>query len=1471
MTILQTWPEHQNPTRRDRVASAPYNFVPLPEKIIPAVDSIGNLPDHNKYYRDRLSGYFDVTLTTRSPLYIRGLLPAKDLSRQEELKDKPEFFYTRNEHTPVIPGSSLRGMLRSILEIASYSKMQWVSEKQLFFRTVDNTAIGKYYRARMGDHVETGFLTRRGDKYYIKVCSMARVRRSEIGNPIYSGTRPNEIPRWQGQPRQYAPVWVRIRTGTANRPNIVEDLSYQKRDGMVQGRLVITGNMSRKRKEFVFLLPAASAEEIPVSDEIISRFHDDDQLTQWQEEAFPANQPTPGYRERDGMLGNAPAAPGEPIFFLRENGKLTFIGRARMFRLPYTRSPFDLVDQSLHSAGHIDYAEALFGFVRTPLELKELGANAPRQGEKGRAYAGRVTVTDAVLQPDQESIWLAGDFNKEITPKILATPKPTAFQHYLTQQQPDDPRRLDHYDSRPPESDETTIRGHKLYWHQGLGNDQGLPLEDIHDAIKEPAKVGPGDTQHTRFKPLKPGVQFTFRVYFENLSERELGALCWTLHPNGEQSRRYCHHLGMGKPLGMGAVELHAHLHIIDRPLRYNTLFTGSGDNWQLGEVSTVEDLATREILERRTRPFEEHLLDELNPEPACGRLADMLRIAMLLKLLEWPGYRADEDGPTYLENQRPPRPNTRYMKIQPYNEYRERPVLPNPRRFDESYFKGKSRPKVPRAVILTALKVEYEAVRTHLSNIREEVYKGTVYERGVFFPGNGNQSWDVGIAQIGAGNVGAAFETERAIDYLKPDIILFIGVTSGIKDVKIGDVVVATKVYEYELDRASNTFRTKSDVGQSSYRLIQRAQAEARKTNWLQRIEEPFPTTPDVFVGPIAAGEKLIASTHFAIGEFLQRTYGDSLALEMEGSGFLAAISTNEQAQTLVIRGISDLIDHPRSNVQNSQEIAARHASAFAFEILSKMDLPQELLLWRSLVSLISSQKQSIPLRVLEKITQLFISSLLGTEPGESVLPTDWTSFFWTKLNIKPLFKDILLPPQIPIIFYTAPLFDEGDAKVFRELMQKIAPQTQLALLCLFIETTKHVNEALQILENTLRNAYANDIVPLLYKDFLEIVEATDPQEAFRQFFLSRINLNIASPFNTSGPTPDSMFFGREHELRTISTHARNASYALIGGRRIGKTSILNRLGHILPKAGFHAFYHECSITATQAELVQAVTFNSTWFPNPPVPQPTSFMEVLQALPNDKPLVILLDEADKLIAPDQAAGYPFIRTLRALANSGRCQFVFSGEHSLRDELTNPKSPFYNFANEMLIGRLDPHAVRELIIQPMNNLGIKLIDEEDIVDRIWEFTSGHPNVVQLLCRRLVDRLNEQGTRRVTLADVEAVTSDPEFQETDFLQTYWEAATPLEKIITLVLSQQVGIYGLQEIHQLVCEQLPIQPPIKETREALDQLVGLRSLLARSQAGYTFAVKAFPRVLNNRVTVKDLLSEFIEEYSGVERDQ
>jgi nucleoside phosphorylase len=242
------------------------------------------------------------------------------------------------------------------------------------------------------------------------------------------------------------------------------------------------------------------------------------------------------------------------------------------------------------------------------------------------------------------------------------------------------------------------------------------------------------------------------------------------------------------------------------------------------------------------------------------------------------------------------------------------------------------------RAVILTALSVECEAVRKHLTDLREETHPcGTIYQQGKFTANN--LDWNVAIAEIGAGNLGAAQEAERAINYFNPHVILFVGVAGGIKDVKLGDVVASTKIYGYESGKAEKTtFKTRPEVGLSAFALEQRAKVEARKEDWLKRLPSPPCHTPQVFVGPIAAGEKVVASNQSEVFQFLQLQYGDAIAVEMEGFGFLKAAHSNQQVSALVIRGISDLINNKtEADKEGYQKIAAGHASAFAFEVLAK------------------------------------------------------------------------------------------------------------------------------------------------------------------------------------------------------------------------------------------------------------------------------------------------------------------------------------------------------------------------------------------------------------------------------------------------------------------------------------------------------------------------------------------------------
>jgi nucleoside phosphorylase len=245
------------------------------------------------------------------------------------------------------------------------------------------------------------------------------------------------------------------------------------------------------------------------------------------------------------------------------------------------------------------------------------------------------------------------------------------------------------------------------------------------------------------------------------------------------------------------------------------------------------------------------------------------------------------------------------------------------------------------RAVILTALKVEYLAVRRYLTNLQEIIHtQGTVYERGTFESDGG--VWDIGIVEIGAGNAGAALEAERAIAHFKPNVILFVGVAGGIKDVKLGDVVASTKIYGYESGKVEQVFKPRPEIGLSAYSLEQRARAEARKTDWLERLDGSS-LTPNVLVAPIAAGEKVVASTKSEVYKFIRSNYGDAVAVEMEGFGFLEAARANQSVSAMVIRGISDLIDgKKKADGEGSQSIASLHASAFAFEVLAKF-MPEE------------------------------------------------------------------------------------------------------------------------------------------------------------------------------------------------------------------------------------------------------------------------------------------------------------------------------------------------------------------------------------------------------------------------------------------------------------------------------------------------------------------------------------------------
>lgn len=670
---IDTVPEFMEITKKDgkkekisRRAVAPYNFVELPDRVVEAED----LPSGDRYHLNRHTGRIECTLTTESPLYIRcGLTTEEFQDPKKEAKDLPDFFYTdpkSKSEKPVIPGSSLRGMLRTLIEIASFGKIDRVSdEHRLFFRAVasnpEKESWGKEYKTYVEPKkVKAGYLKKDSEGWYIQPAkteqgaTFAWVRETSLKLPDFKKFNDDKY-----ELRYISVSYGSVAVDNTDRAkrlfahNVELPDTYPKK-----GVVVTSGNMKQGNE------PSPRRNHCVVFDESNStspKQRLDDKAIEHYRNALTDFQKSSPFNKDWGVLEE-----NRPVFYCPpEKGKniVGFFGQSPNFRIPYSpegnghaTTVIDFIPKDLRQLDSIDLADAIFGWVKKESKDDKL----PQGFDKQRA--GRVFVTDALYHCAQNRIWYE---NSPLTPQILSGPKPTCFPHYLVQSEEDNsdaqPSKLKHYASQPVE--ETVIRGHKLYWHKG--SNPNFKLKKVIGSTKPVS-----GTQTTLINPVNKGVTFKFDIYFENLSKVELGALLWVL--DIARDNRYRLKLGMGKPLGLGAVKIEYKLYESDLQKRYTKLFGDNSNNWETGE--TLKENPDYQ------QCFESYIVQQFN---YSGDFNNLCRIQMLLAMLSWPGPENTEKATRYMEIERdiakhhigkPVKQNDKTI-----NEYKDRPVLPNP------------------------------------------------------------------------------------------------------------------------------------------------------------------------------------------------------------------------------------------------------------------------------------------------------------------------------------------------------------------------------------------------------------------------------------------------------------------------------------------------------------------------------------------------------------------------------------------------------------------------------------------------------------------------------------------------------------------------------------------------------------------------------------------------------------------------
>ena len=504
--------------RTTQMATAPYNFVSLPDAILPApLDQ--ELAWHKMEEGERCERYKKYLLqeggkTGRIELDIEMLTPGFIGG------SGTKFFSPAGR--PILPGSTLRGLVKNMLRITSCGAMRpgtEFTERHLYFRSLvdKGSDLADYYKARMIETIQVTVTEGEGENAVEK----------EV-DKLVSKARAGFLIRVQGK-YFICPAEKQGMLIPPNDPQNEARIDWNRKE---QSADIVTGKAPKEKKVYYRVQNADWNKEsrIPVPEMVMKSYRDDKSRNR-----FDLLKPAGPKELARGLTGGEAQKFTNskdvdfvvPCFYVAQDNAVQHFGHGRYYRIPYESRIGDHVPAGLKK-DTIDFADAIFG-------CKAL-------------WAGRVSFEDAELIGAPTP--LAPSYSRP-----LMSPNPTSFQLYL-EQKGNDPAHWDKEKGRK-------LRGYKLYWHQPNSKD-AWRLGGSGNVVKGMQEI----------EPLAAGSRFQGAIRFKNLRPEELGALLEVFSlSTGEED--ICFKLGQGKSIGLGSVRIKTRLFLEDTEKQFSSLFEG--------------------------------------------------------------------------------------------------------------------------------------------------------------------------------------------------------------------------------------------------------------------------------------------------------------------------------------------------------------------------------------------------------------------------------------------------------------------------------------------------------------------------------------------------------------------------------------------------------------------------------------------------------------------------------------------------------------------------------------------------------------------------------------------------------------------------------------------------------------------------------------------------------------------------------
>ena len=520
-----------------------YNFVPAPSENDVYKPEWAKQVSHDIPFSDGESGEIEIKITAETPIFIRN-------GHKKGVEDNEFSHYVDENGKKVyfIPGSSLKGMFRNVLEIMSFSRMKQVDNHHHAIRQImktKGTVIDEGYKLvdpKIKKEINAGYLQFKNGKYILFDCGKPyKIRYTTLDEKLNTSFGM----QFGKEDKSNSKKNFSARTGAYKYKNVLKEnsekdflfelhpLDGEKEKSWVSGfqplkyvrftdnkndtfwgRIVCVGQASTydvstsRRGEYVF---KGKKEEIllrkysEVDKDVINAFlfinrdRKSDELADW-------------------TFWKSKIEEGIPVFYRKEKDKngieyVVELGLSFMYKQPVNYTIKNAEPKFIDSQNvdfNSDLSDVVFGQVdsRNPL--------------KGRVFVSHALAVGFPVSEDERSY-------------VMGSPKSSFVPFYLNQKGVNGKTaQFNTYNTVP------ILRGFKRY--------------PIHKSFEKQILPDVKEDMETKFKTLPAGTFFEGKVRFHNLRPIEIGALISsiTLH----FSNNVFHSIGLAKPFGFGRVSI---------------------------------------------------------------------------------------------------------------------------------------------------------------------------------------------------------------------------------------------------------------------------------------------------------------------------------------------------------------------------------------------------------------------------------------------------------------------------------------------------------------------------------------------------------------------------------------------------------------------------------------------------------------------------------------------------------------------------------------------------------------------------------------------------------------------------------------------------------------------------------------------------------------------------------------------------